>query len=113
MTNLRFTQSIILLTVMVVSSGIGSNANAQANQQDEIRYVQEAVKVMYEQNRNRSFTVQELLEDGYAMCQRIANSDPLENLAEDLIRSGLGVGGSRPQDDPEMMRVAQRYLCNN
>ncbi|MDJ0846164.1 hypothetical protein [Crocosphaera sp.] len=113
MRNLRFTQSIILLTAIFFSSSIHSNANAQADQQDEIRYVQEAVRVMYEQDRNRSFTVRELLEDGYAMCKRIANSDPLENLAEDLIRSGLGMGGSRPQDDPEMMRVAQRYLCNN
>ncbi|MDJ0598765.1 MAG: hypothetical protein QNJ37_08010 [Crocosphaera sp.] len=113
MKNIRLTQSIILLTAIVAGVAISPKANAQANQQDEIRYVQESVRVLYDQDRNRAFTIQELLDDGYAMCQRIANSDPLEHLAEDLIRSGLGMGGSRPQDDPEMMRIAQRYLCDD
>lgn len=106
---------IILLTTIFVSSNFASHAQAQADQQDEIRYVQEAVRILYVQDPNKAFTVRELLEDGYQMCQRIANAnrDPWGNLAEEMIRTGLGVGGSRPQDNPEMMRISQRYLCPN
>ncbi len=115
MKNSNLTHSIILLTAIFFSGSLSLNANAQANQQDEIRYVQEAVRILYDQNPNQAFTVRELLEDGYQMCQTMANAnrDPLGNLAEEMIRTGLGVGGSRPQDNSEMMRISQRYLCSN
>ncbi|WP_243397333.1 hypothetical protein [Crocosphaera subtropica] len=119
MKNLRLTQSVIVLTAIVAGGGISSNAYAQADPQDEIRYVQETVKVLYEEEPNQAFTVRELLQDGYKMCETIANNtnnNSLENLAEDAIRSGLGIGRSRSQeseDNPEMMRIAQRYLCES
>ncbi|MDJ0728658.1 MAG: hypothetical protein QNJ33_01560 [Crocosphaera sp.] len=115
MKKLNLTHPIILLTAIFVSSNFSPKANAQANQQDEIRYVQEAVRILYDQDPNQAFTVRELLEDGYQMCQTMANAnrDPLGNLAEEMIRTGLGIGGSRPQENPEMMRISQRYLCPN
>lgn len=115
MKNLSLIRSIILLTAMFVSSSLDSKVNAQGNQQDEIRYVQEAVRILYDQNPNQAFTVRELLEDGYHNCQTIANAnrDPWGSLAEEMIRNGLGVGGRRPQNNPEMMRISHRHLCPN
>ncbi|EAZ93538.1 hypothetical protein CY0110_17122 [Crocosphaera chwakensis CCY0110] len=77
---------------------------------------------MYDEDPNQAFTVRELLQDGYKMCKKIAdnsnndNNDSLENLAEDAIRSGLGLGredSEESQDDVEMMRLAERYLCDS
>ncbi|WP_232285672.1 hypothetical protein [Crocosphaera chwakensis] len=122
MKNLRLTQSIILLTAMLAGGSIASNAYAQADSQDEIRYVQETVEYLYDEDPNQAFTVRELLQDGYKMCKKIAdnsnndNNDSLENLAEDAIRSGLGLGredSEESQDDVEMMRLAERYLCDS
>ena len=111
----NLTRCIILLSAIFVSGNCASNARAEANQQDAIRYVQEAVRILYDQDPNQAFTVRELLDDGYQMCKEVAdaNRDPLGNLAHEAIRNGLGVGGSSPQDNPEMIRISQRYLCPN
>ncbi|WP_198648809.1 hypothetical protein [Cyanothece sp. BG0011] len=119
MKNLRLTQSIILLTAMLAGGVIASDAYAEADTQDEISYVKKAVEYLYEEAPNQSFTVRELLDDGYEMCKKIAdnsNRDPLESLAEDAIRSGLGLGrgqSEESQEDVEMMRLAERYLCDS
>ncbi len=119
MKNLRLSQSIILLAAMLAGGSIASDAYAQAGSQEEISYVKKAVEYLYEEAPNQSFTVRELLDDGYEMCKKIAdnsNRDPLESLAEDAIRSGLGLGGGNSQesqDDAEMMRLAERYLCES
>ncbi|MEL4894175.1 hypothetical protein [Crocosphaera sp. Alani8] len=110
---LNLTHYIVLLCAIVVSGSFASSANAQADQQDEIRYVQEAVKILYDQDPNQAFTVRELLDDGYKMCKEVAdaNRDPLGNLAQEAIRSGLGVGENSSEDNSEMMRISERYLC--
>lgn len=119
MKNLKLTQSILLLTAILAGGGIASDAYAQADSEDEIRYVQKAVEYLYEEDPNQAFTVRELLQDGYKMCKKIADnssSDALENLAEEAIRSGLGLGGRNSQEsrtDAEIMRLADRYLCDS
>ena len=101
--------------VMVIFGGVclESAVLAQASERDEIRFVQEAVKILYSQDKEQTFTVQEILDDGYKMCEKIADSGGLENLAEEVISTSLGREERQEQDNPEMAKAAEKYLCES
>ncbi len=114
MKNLRSSGLIVVLTLIYSNLVSIPAANAQASEKDEIRYIKAVAEHLYEQNRDEDFSVQELLDDGYEMCKKIAQSGTWENLAQDAIRSGLGLGGSQPQNDnQEIARLADKYLCDS
>lgn len=114
MKNTKLSRLILVLTVIFGNVGLTSAVYAQASESDEIRYVKAMAEYLYESDRNEDFTVQEMLDDGYKMCEKIADQGGWENLAQDAIRSGLGIGGDQPQDDNrEMARLADKYLCDS
>ncbi|MEM8777438.1 MAG: hypothetical protein AAGF26_00920 [Cyanobacteria bacterium P01_G01_bin.49] len=109
----RIQRLILALTIILGGVGLETAAFAQASQQDEVRYVQEMAKYFYEEDKNQAFTVQEVLDDGYGMCEKIAEEGGWENLAQDAIRSGLGLNNSQPEDDSQQMaKLADKYLCD-
>ena len=116
MKDTKLSQLIIVLTVLFGNVGLTSAvyAQARASESDELRYVKAMVEYLYESDRNEDVTVQGMLDDGYKMCEKIADQGGWENLAQDAIRSGLGIGGEQPQDDDrEMARLADKYLCDS
>lgn len=116
MQGLKINQLFLVFTIILGNFGLSSTAyaQAQASEQNEIRYIQEMAKYYYEQNKDQAFTVQEVLDEGYDMCTQIAEQGGWENLAQDAIRSGLGLGNDQPEENnQEMARLADKYLCDS
>jgi hypothetical protein len=120
------------LTLSVLGSfGTASVTLAQASEQNETRFLQEAIKLIYEEDKDQTFTAQEILNDGYKLCEKMAAAEAeaesednnlgglAQRAAQGAISSALGGEDSSDESnesadmsDSEMMKIAERYLCN-
>ncbi len=110
-----------LAALSLMGSGIFGTTSvtlAEASKQNETRFLQEAIKIIYEEDKDQTFTAQEILDDGYKLCDKIAEADRENNdlgaVAENIARSALG-GDSKKEEteNPDMVKAAEKFLCDN
>lgn len=127
MINKLLTNLTILSLGLSAGVGTASLTLAQATKQNESRFLQEAIVIIYQEDKDQTFTAQEILDEGYKLCAKMAEAEAeskdnslgelAENAAENALRSALGGSSSdeteaEETDNTEMMKIAERFLCD-
>jgi hypothetical protein len=127
MINKLLTKLTILSLGLSAGVGTASLTLAQASKQNESRFLQEAIVIIYQEDKDKTFTAQEILDEGYKLCAKMAEAEAeskdnslgnlAENAAESALRSALEGSSSdeteaEETDNKEMMKIAERFLCD-